>query len=239
MIMTATSIIHPSWDAVRGLLYIEPLKTLTDEVLPNCGFTPQRHEIFNVFRSPVKDIKVVIIGQDPYPNPAMATGYAFHSPGTMKKPPSLRIIEEEIINSDPSNMCVSGKVDLLSWADQGVMLLNSALTTEAGNSGSHLKYWRPFTERVVSFLSHQQPCIWLLWGKNAKSFMPFIKKAVSANSYSKATIDNIPIEPSTNYVLTAPHPMVEIYGSGKFKECDHFYKTNRILTQKRVSKIIW
>lgn len=237
--MQATRVIHRSWNPIVGMLYIEPLKTLTDQILPNCSFNPKREHIFNVFRTPVDQVKVVIIGQDPYPNPKFATGYAFQVPIGTKKPPSLEIIEQEVLDSDPSNMNPSAEIDLFAWADQGIMLLNSALTVESGNPGSHTQYWRPFIDRVVSFISHKSPAIWLLWGKNAQSFIPHIANAVNVNRYDVSTIDQVPIDPSHNYIMTAAHPMAERYGSGKFRGLNHFYKTNRILAQKRAQKIIW
>lgn len=237
--MQATSVIHKSWNPIVGVLYIEPLKTLTEIILPNCSFTPKREQIFNVFKTPLNKVKVVIIGQDPYPNPKFATGYAFAVPPGIKKPPSLEVIEEEVLNDDPSNMNPSGEINLDAWTDQGIMLLNSALTVQAGVPGSHTQYWRPFTERVVNLISRKSPCIWLLWGKNAQSFIPNIEHSINVDRYDVSTIDQIPIDPSHNYVMTSAHPMAERYESGRFKGLNHFYKTNRILTQKRVPKITW
>jgi len=237
--MNPIKVIHPSWTPIIGMLYIEPLKSFKDNVLPNCAVSPYRSFIFNVLSMPVKDIKVVVIGQDPYPNPEMATGYSFAIPPGIRQPPSLQVIQQEVINSDPSNMNGSGKIDMLKWKDQGVFLLNAALTCEIGNSGSHLEYWRLFTQRIVDYISQVNPCIWILWGKNADGFKQHIVNRVVVDMYNKETIDSLPIAPNLNYILTAAHPMAERYKSGKFYGCDHFYKVNRILSQRRLDKIKW
>lgn len=238
--MSAIQYIHPSWKPVQGMLYIDPLKTLRDDVLTNCAYNPRRNDIFNAFRMPVSDIKVVILGQDPYPNPNYACGYAFAvPPGVERKPKSLQIIEKEAFTTDPTHVNASGEIDLHAWTDQGVLLLNTALTVERGKPGSHSKYWKPFIEKVIGYIAWKNPCIWMLWGKHAQSFLGSIPKQLHVNKYNSELIQNIPIDPSRNYIMTSPHPIVEEYGSGKFFGCNHFKKTNIILNKKRVPTITW
>jgi len=238
--VNSISNIHSSWRPILGLLQLEPLSTLRDEILPNCSYNPLRDQIFRVFEKPVTDIKVVILEQNPYPNPKYACGYAFAVPQDVdRKPKSLTIIEKEVIDSDPSNVNSSGNIDLLSWVDQGVLLLNTALTIERGKPGSHDEYWKHFIERVIKFIATNNPSIWLLWGRHSQKFLSNIPKHYSTLKYDRGVIDQIPIDPTFNYVMTSSHPMVEVYKSNKFYGCDHFYKVNRILSQKRLQKIKW
>lgn len=239
--MNPKDVIHPSWNPVLGMLYQEPLTTLNNKVLHECAYNPELKNVFKVFSMPVHQIKVVILGQDPYPNPKFAMGYAFAVPPTVPMPKSLQVIEQEVINSDPSNMNGSGEICLHSWIDQGIFLLNTALTVERGKSGSHIKYWQPFISKVVGFIARTQPCIWLLWGSKAQQFTSSIpkKNMVNVNRYNRQDIENVPASSSLNYVLTAPHPISEVYGSGKYYGSDHFYKVNRILSLKKEGKIKW
>ena len=223
---------HESWNPIKYLLHEEPLKSLSDK-LPHISYNPEERDIFRVFSMPVKDIKVVILGQDPYPNPKYATGYAFAIPEGLKNTPSLTAIKAEVYSS------VNGTCDLWSWIDQGVLLLNTALTVERGKSGSHLNYWRPFMQRVIQFISTQNPCIWMLWGNHAQSYRHYIRSRYNVGGYDKDTIALLPIGERENQVLNAGHPASEAYGSGKFLGCNHFYYANIILARKRMQKINW
>ena len=154
--------IHPSWKLIIPVL--EQKKgdlSKLDEVLQN-KYYPQKEDIFNVFSMPLEDIKVVILGQDPYPKEGQAIGYSFAVSEETPKPASLRIIEQEVGHSIDKT--------LKSWREQGVFLLNTALTVEAGNAGSHIKYWEGFMNLVISHISFHNPCIWVLWGKYAQGF---------------------------------------------------------------------
>jgi len=228
--------IHQDWHPIVNLLYQEPLKTLSEQVLPNISYQPRPENIFRVFEVPINSIKVVILGQDPYPTPGDAIGLSFIN-GTNKVPVSLRNIYKEIIDSTDIET-----VSPLTWQEQGVFLLNTALTVETGKAGSHLKYWEDFTKRVVSHISTLQPCIWLLWGKKAEKFIPYINmNPFHVNNYTKETIEQIPINPDWNYIFTSPHPAAEAYSGGTagFFGCNHFYYTNRVLSQLSKSTIKW
>ena len=195
--------IHPSWKLIIPVL--EQKKgdlSKLDEVLQN-KYYPQKEDIFNVFSMPLEDIKVVILGQDPYPKEGQAIGYSFAVSEETPKPASLRIIEQEVGHSIDKT--------LKSWREQGVFLLNTALTVEAGNAGSHIKYWEGFMNLVISHISFHNPCIWVLWGKYAQGF----KGAINQEG---------------NTILEAPHPASEAYkpGSG-FIGCNHFNTINSIL----------
>lgn len=205
--------IHPSWKPIIDILNEdEELKKLNKDILPNCTYYPNRQDIFNVFSMDLKDIKVVILGQDPYPNEGQALGYAFAVSETTTKPASLRIIEKE----------VGHEIDktLFNWRQQGVFLLNTALTVEAKKAGSHLKYWENFTKEVIKYISFNNPCIWLLWGAKAFQYEKYLGKE--------------------NNILKAPHPAAEAYKSGAgYIGCKHFEIVNSILVEQNKEIINW
>src|ERR1051326_4628371 len=136
--------IHPSWQPFIDdvLNRAEDLRELNTQILPNIEYYPAKENIFNVFRMPLEDIKVVILGQDPYPKEGQAIGYAFAVSESTNKPASLRIIEKEIGHEIDKT--------LSHWREQGVFLLNTALTVEKGKAGSHLNYWQNFTRQVIA-----------------------------------------------------------------------------------------
>lgn len=190
---------HESWIPHLNEVFKndEGLKTLNTTILPNCQFYPHSSNIFRAFQIPLNEIKLVILGMDPYPN-GEAIGYAFLvDPSLEKKPYSLKIIEEELghsINND-------------DWLNKGVFLINVSLTVESKKPGSHIKYWKTFSEHVVYTISEYNPCEWLLMGRNAQYYSKFINK-------------------QTNIIHTTPHPAAEAYagrkagflGSGIFKK---------------------
>lgn len=182
----------------------------------------------------------------PYFTPNTATGYAFAVNKDSKIPPSLRIIKQELDNSYENtswgNQYLMGNdlpiwKTLGHWTNQGVFLLNTALTVEAGNAGSHLKYWEDFTKHVIKLVSYYNPCIWLLWGKKAQSYIPQIYSGIKVNNY----IDNLDdIPKGSNYILEAPHPAASLYGgSTTFIGCNHFQITNQLLKQNNKKQIKW
>lgn len=204
--------IHPSWKLIKDILEQKKGNLFKlDEVLSNNKYYPEKEDIFNVFSMPLEDIKVVILGQDPYPKEGQAIGYAFAVSEETPKPASLRIIEQEVGHSIDKT--------LKSWREQGVFLLNTALTVEARKAGSHTEYWYQFMCAVIACISIKQPCIWLLWGAKAQRF----KSAIIGDS---------------NSILMAPHPASEAYkpGSG-FIGCNHFKQVNSILESQNKSII--
>lgn len=240
---------HESWHPVVNLLYQEPLSSLNKEILPNISSQPKKENIFRIFSVPITDIKVVILGQDPYPTPGDAIGRAFAVSEKTRIPVSLRNIEKEIyqtkgirVMNDDNDIVDQSWKTLQHWEDQGVFLLNSALTVETGKAGSHLKYWKDFTKRVVSFLAFENPCIWMFWGKKAQQYRLCINNnPYYVNGYTEETIKDIPSNNDWNYILQAPHPAAEAYAGGKagFFGCNHFLYTNTILEKTKNSKIIW
>lgn len=246
--MNPLEIIDPSWrNIINSLSYQEPLQQLNEKILPNISYQPAKQDIFKVFETPVNKIKVVILGEDPYPTPGNAVGRAFAINENAKIPASLRIIKEEVYTNSGYNTYDRIKpldewATLDHWTEQGVFLLNTALTVETGNAGSHLKYWEEFTKRIISYISSEQPCIWVLWGRKVQNFIPHIKGEVfRVSGYDKETIKLIPGNSHMNYILTAPHPAAETYAGGNagFYKCNHFLFINEILIKTKQSPINW
>jgi uracil-DNA glycosylase len=138
------------------------------------NLTPPRDQVMRAFELPVGDIRVLLLGQDPYPTNGMACGLAFtNAPGT-KTPQSLKNLMKELQSDLPG---VSSSADVAQWSKQGVMLLNSALTTEVGTSGSHQSLWRKFIEDAVSALDQARAgkLVCLSLGLEAKKLAAFVE----------------------------------------------------------------
>jgi uracil-DNA glycosylase len=132
---------------------LEPTKDRLDRIEKELSklqnLTPNTHQVMRAFELPIAKVRVLLLGQDPYPTQGMACGLAFaNAPGT-KTPQSLRNLMKELQSDLPG---LSASADLAKWSDQGVMLLNSALTTEVGTSGAHQTIWREFTEVAITAL---------------------------------------------------------------------------------------
>jgi uracil-DNA glycosylase len=138
------------------------------------GFLPAEHLVMRALSVPAPDVRVLILGQDPYINPGQAHGLSFSVPDGITKPPSLQNIFKEIRSEFGQEVPVSG--NLLRWAKQGVLLLNSVLTVQAGLSNSHAgKGWEQFTDAVIRTISEEKDgIVFLLWGNSARSKTVFI-----------------------------------------------------------------
>lgn len=205
---------HSSWHELIPLFKEDPKLVELGKILTKVDYYPKDNSaIFKVFQVPVDDIKVIILGMDPYPQPNVAIGRAFAVNSQSSVPASLRIIKKELISSKNIIEDNENWKTLEHWENQGVLLLNTALTVEKGNAGSHIDYWKDFTNLVIDIINTKlvNP-IWLLWGLNATKF--------------KSQIN------STN-ILTAPHPASECYRPGTgFIGCNHFNIVNELLTDK-------
>lgn len=220
--------IHESWHPlIGGFFESDSWKNLRDNVLKS-KFYPEKQNVFRVFKMPVDKIRVVILGQDPYAKKGQATGLAFAVNEGFPKPFSLQAIEKEF----------GGEFDksLTDLEDNGVFLLNTALTVEPNNPGSHLKYWRSFTEQVISRLSKVQPAFYLIWGEKAKSFVPFIH---DKDIIEYATCLQAFVKLDKNNVLISGHPAAEYYSNSKggFYGKHHMRLINDILVNRKMKKI--
>ena len=180
---------------------------------------PPGNLIFNAFNStPFNEVRVVILGQDPYHGPGQAHGLSFSVPEGIRVPPSLVNIFKEIIRDTGGQLPRSGNLE--SWARQGVLLLNATLTVRANSPGSHQKKgWEEFTDEVIRVLNRdKENLVFHLWGNFAKKKGAFIN-----------TVRHL--------VLTAPHPSP--LAGGGFSGCGHFSKTNNWLEEKGQKPITW
>jgi uracil-DNA glycosylase len=180
---------------------------------------PPGSQIFRAFElTPLDQVKVVILGQDPYHNPGEAMGLSFSVPDWVRMPPSLRNIFSEI--EQDLGIRMSGRPNLENWARQGVLLLNSILTVEAGKAASHRNIgWQEFTDAVIRTISERcDGVVFLLWGNFAKA---------------KASL----IDPTRHHVLQAAHPSP--LAGGAFFGCRHFSQTNSILISEGKTPINW
>lgn len=182
---------------------------------------PPAADVFNAFKYTEFDqVKVVILGQDPYHGPNQAHGLCFSVQPGIPIPPSLVNIFKELARdlpgfTTPSHGC------LVHWAQQGVLLLNTVLTVEAGKAHSHAALgWETFTDRVIEALNrHRQGIVFLLWGSHAQK---------------KGRI----IDRDRHHVLVAPHPSPLSAHRG-FLGCGHFSQTNQLLSAQGQEPIDW
>jgi uracil-DNA glycosylase len=181
---------------------------------------PAGKNIFNTFSlTPFNNVKVVILGQDPYHNPRQAHGLSFSVPVGIAPPPSLINIFKE--QHDDLGITIGNHGCLEKWASQGVLLLNAALTVEANTPMSHSKIgWHEFTDAVIKTISaEKENVVFMLWGSFAKTKLELIDK-------------------NKHLVLTAVHPSPLSAYNGFFG-CKHFSKANTWLQNKGVKPIDW
>lgn len=175
--------------------------------------------IFNAFNStPFDQVKVIILGQDPYHNPGQAMGLSFSVPKDVRTPPSLKNIYKEMHND--IGFAIPNHGDLSPWTKQGVLLLNAMLTVEHKKAGSHKKIgWQEFTNAVIKKLSDEREgLIFMLWGNFAKGKKEFI-------------------DTEKHHVLEAVHPS-PLAGNG-FQGSKHFSQANAILEAQGKTGIDW
>jgi uracil-DNA glycosylase len=245
---------HESWiPLLHSLAYKEPMVKFLDS-LSEKSIQPEMSKIFRVFEMPVKDIKMVILGQEPYPRPGTAIELAYAT-NSERQPEVLSIIKKELIDYYTSRVTFGGpKTSLMEnikpyqkflqmqeegwnklehWEQQGIFLLNTALTVETGG-GSHALEWKEFTERVIAFISQDNPCIWMLWGTYAHAFGNYIINPLEVEKYDDELMKNIPIDPLLNYTISGLHPVTgEGFSKGGFK------RVNELLEKRSLTKIIW
>ena len=182
---------------------------------------PPKQSVFNAFSTTAfADVKVVILGQDPYHGPAQAHGLCFSVQNGVKPPPSLVNIYKELQQDiDGFERPLSG--DLTYWAEQGVLLLNTVLTVEAGQAHSHAKLgWEMFTDKVIEVINaNLANVVFLLWGSHAQ------RKASA-------------VDGSKHCILKAPHPSPLSAHRG-FLGCKHFSAANQYLSTNGLTPIDW
>ncbi|MCM8537086.1 MAG: uracil-DNA glycosylase [Lentisphaeraceae bacterium] len=216
--LNANSISDPSWrKALNETLESNTFKKLTafleDEYNTQTIYPPEK-DVFTAFNlTPLDEVKVVILGQDPYHGPNQAHGLAFSVKSPCKPPPSLKNIFKEL-DINPT------QGDLTSWAQQGVFLMNTVLTVRASQAHSHKNQgWEEFTDAVIhTLLKRSKPIIFVLWGAPAQKK----KELIEAH----------------HYILESPHPSPLSAYRGFFG-CGHFQTINKILREKKEKEINW
>lgn len=216
--------IEPSWKVLLGDTfeqeYFENLVSFVKQEYKTQKIFPPGRMIFNAFeKTPVENVKVVILGQDPYHGDGQAHGLSFSVLPGMRFPPSLLNILKEIKSDLGKELPPNG--DLTRWAQQGVFLLNASLTVRAHNAGSHQgKGWEEFTDQVISRLAAtREGIVFLLWGAFAQ------KKAAL-------------IPQDKHLILKAPHPSPLSAHRGFFGS-KHFSQANEYLISKGKEPIKW
>ena len=213
-----------SWDGILadefGKDYYLKLREFLKSEYSRYEIYPPMYDIYNAFKTTdYNDVKVVILGQDPYHEPNQAHGMAFSVRPGVPTPPSLQNMYKEL--QDSLGCFIPNNGYLVKWAEQGVLLLNTTLTVRRANANSHSQAgWQTFTDNVIRKLSDRaEPIIFMLWGSNARRKTEMI-------------------DSSRHFILEAPHPSPLSAYRGFFG-CNHFAKANDILARLGKSPIDW
>ena len=214
---------HPSWkpflDSEFAKPYFRELAEFLHATYDTKRIFPAKTQVFKAFTTDLNEVKVVILGQDPYHTPGAAMGLAFSVPDSQPIPPSLINIYKEIDSDTGHHENKTG--NLVNWQNQGVLLLNNVLTVEAHKAGSHRgKGWETFTEAVIKYLNAEKSnLVFILWGRDARS--------------KKSLIDS-----SKHLVLESAHPSPLSAHNGFFGS-KPFSKTNAYLEAHGLKPINW
>lgn len=201
--------------------YPKVMSFLESERAAGKSIYPEQKNVFSAFElTPFDEVKVVILGQDPYHGPNQAHGLSFSVLPDVKIPPSLVNIYKELAH-DIDGFTIPSHGFLGHWAEQGVLLLNTVLTVEQGKAHSHSKIgWETFTDHMIDKIAqHHEGIVFLLWGAHAQKKGRFIDR-------------------DKHHVLTSPHPSPLSAHRG-FLGCQHFSQTNTILKKQNQRTIDW
>lgn len=226
---------HESWKKFLNTEFNKPYFKELSEFLAgeyqNKTIFPQKTDVFRAFTTDLNNVKVVILGQDPYHTPGAAEGLAFSVPPSQPVPPSLQNIYKEIENDlGRESICKFTKTtngdkklsgNLKKWQAQGVLLLNTVLTVEAHKAGSHRNHgWETFTTATIEYLNQTCPhLVFILWGRDARNKKPLI-------------------DSDKHLILESAHPSPLSAHNGFFNQ-HHFSKTNKFLEKNQLDTIIW
>ena len=224
--------IDSGWhDLLKGFLvsedFVTIIKTLEGLVNDDVRFTPPLRMVFRAFTEcPFDKLKVVMVGQDPYPQLGVADGIAFSCGNTNKAEASLRYIHRAIAktvyNTDNTTDL---STDLSTWSNQGILMLNTSLTTEVGKIGKHFAIWDPFVKYLIDMLNSKsinakKPIVWAFLGKKAQELEDLLD--------------------DSQVILKASHPASAAYAREKMWDCnDIFNNINSELDTLGSTKIIW
>ena len=218
---TLAELVDPAWavalDPIAGQIAVMG-DFLRDETAAGRPYQPDGHSVFRAFTYPMADVRVLIIGQDPYPTPGHAVGLSFSVDRALRPVPrSLQNIYREL--HDDLGMVIPEHGDLSAWAGQGVMLLNRVLTVQAGVSGSHRrKGWEAVTEAAIRALADRGgPLVAILWGRDAASLRPLL---------------------GSTPTITSAHPSPLSARNGFFGSRP-FSRANQLLLEQGISPVDW
>ena len=203
--------------------YFQKLMKFVNEEYQTKVIYPLKENLFNAFKlTPLQDVKVVILGQDPYPNPNQAMGLAFSVPEGIKLPPSLKNIYKEIISEFNLSIDLPQSGDLTYLAQQGVLLLNPYLTVVAGKPLSHKikEYDYLFKDIMLKLNSLDKPIVFMLWGNNAKKHHKYLTN-------------------EKHMVLETAHPSPLSANQGGWFGSNCFLKANEFLKENNLNEIKW
>ncbi|WP_297688898.1 uracil-DNA glycosylase [uncultured Anaerococcus sp.] len=218
------NIIGNDWDEILkdefDKAYFKEIIVFLEEAYKNKTIFPPKGDIFKALTlSSYEDTKVLILGQDPYYNPGQANGLAFSVKEGVKIPPSLRNIYKEL--EADLGIPIAGSGSLVSWAKQGVLLLNTSLTVEEKKPNSHKNIgWQIFTDQIIKILNEKErPCVFILWGNNAITKEKFITNP-------------------KHLIIKSSHPSPLSARRGFFGS-KVFSKTNQFLKDNKEKEINW
>ncbi len=216
------SLNNSGWDCLNSFVesdqFDDIIVSLYHQYTEGNRFTPRLRDTVNAFvECPYKDMKVVFVGQDPYPQQDVADGISFSCSKTMKEQPSLRYIFTEI-EATVHPKGYERDPDLKRWAKQGVLMLNTAMTVQIGKIGSHYSIWNKFTNFLFNELNKRDDLIIVLLGKKAEAW------AKNLNN---------------NIIFNVPHPASAAYKGGKWDSKDVFNKINEELNKQGKGLINW
>ena len=207
------------WNTIHSPVFVEPIEALMADSKEGKKFTPKFKDLFKAYElCKYNDLKVVIVGQDPYPQEGVADGIAFSCSKTNKEQPSLRYIFDELQTQYPD---ATRDCDLSRWAKQGVLMLNTALTCEVDNIGSHVNIWKDFTKAMICHIlnDHHNNVEFVFMGAKAKPFAKLLNNGISKHFVA--------------------HPAAAAYRGGKWDSNNLFKKINENLINNGEEPINW
>lgn len=213
---------EPLFENIKKKDYAKKLHQFLDEEYAHHIIYPPRNLLFNAFSlTPLSEVKVIIIGQDPYPNEGQAMGLAFATPKGIKVPPSLLNIYKEIENEFHVKVDKSDG-DLTYLAKQGVLLLNAYLSVRQKAPLSHKDAgYEEFFQDILTYLDKlDRPLVFMLWGNFARKYKIYLKNP-------------------NHLILEASHPSPLAMAHGNFFGCNHFLLANTFLKEQQLQPIIW
>lgn len=214
------------WDRIlKGFVLSDDFHSILEELLAQSQadkrFTPVLKQLFRAFEEcPYDDLKIIMVGQDPYPKAEVADGVSFSCSNTMKVQPSLRFMFKELEDTVyPDGY--EWNPDLTRWSNQGILMLNTALTTTVGKIGSHVELWRPFMNYLLDVLgSHNNGLLYVFMGNKAKDWSKMV--------------------PKNNYKFFTTHPASAAYtGAQSWNSGNMFNQVNKVLKENYNTEIKW